>query len=677
MAELFVEIGTEELPAGSIAAAVDALATGLEKLLGPLSTAPALRFSTPRRLAVALPAVLPRRPVVERVVTGPAAAIAMKDGQATPAGVAFAAKQGLPPESLLVVDGPKGPVVAVKKLEGGEATADRVAAGLDEVLRAIPWKRSMRWGPATRAGSPAVRFARPIHWVTAVLDGEPVGGMAMGLLTSGESRGHWLWAPEAFPVRSAAEWNAELRKRHVVADLGERRGLMLRRLEEAAEKLGAELRLDEALVEEVVQLVETPHVVVGRFDAALLDLPPRLLIESMKVHQRYFPTFVGGRLSNHFLVVSNNPFGDATLIAEGNARVLHARFHDAKFFYAEDRRIPLAEHGRRLAGMVWIRGLGSMAERQRRVREAGLLLAPATGADPARVDAAGALCKCDLTTTMVGEFPELQGHVGRLLAELEGVPGALAIEEHYLPRFAGDRLPTTPEGRALALAERATLLLDTAAAGLLPKGSADPLGLRRAANGLVSLVLAARIEGDLRDLLEGLRGARTPTELGADHGPVVDFVLARLKASLLAEGHPTDLVEAVYATGGADLVHIADRVRAMGAMVRDGSFAPVRVAFRRAAGLVKEVDEAGFDRARFQAPVEHELADALAGLPPATDVGASLAALTALRPVVDRYFDGVLVMCDDPELRAARLGLLAAVTRRFANLADFTRLSTE
>lgn len=663
MAELFVEIGTEELPARFVGPALEGFAAGLKKLLGPLTTSTPRVYGTPRRLAVAFADVESRRPVVEKLVTGPAAAIALKDGQLTPAGLAFVKKQGASVEEVTTVDTPKGPVLAVKKAEGGESAARILAEGLDAVVTAIPFKKAMRWGTGS------VRFARPIHSVCVVFGGEPIDTTVAGLLTTNTSTGHWLWNPEPFVVTGAEQWNAELRARNVLADPGERRGWMVSKLQARAEELGVELRLDEALVDEVVNLVEAPAVIVGAFDPQLLELPPRLLIESMKVHQRYFPCFKDGKLDHRFLVVTNNPHGDAGLIAQGNARVLAARFDDARFFYGEDKKKPLAEHGRKLADMVWIRGLGSMADRALVVTKAALGLAELVGADRAAVEAIGPLCKSDLTTAMVGEFPELQGHVGSLLAAMEGVPAALAIEESYLPRFGGDQLPTTPEGRALALAERITLLSATFGAGLEPKGSADPLGLRRAAVGLVALVLDAGLRGELSVLF-----ATAGVQLAL---PVEDFVLARLKATLLAEGHPTDLVEAVYATGGADLVHLAERVRAMGALVVDGTFGPIRTAFRRAAGLVKEHPSAEFDPAAFQSPVEHELSAALDALPPATDVAGTLAALTALRPVVDRYFDGVLVMCDDPTVRAARLGLLAAVTRRFANLADFSRLSTE
>ena len=540
MSGLFLEIGTEELPARFAAPAAEALAAATDKLLGAIPHGALRVYGTPRRLAVAVPDVAPARPSVTRLVTGPPAA-------ADPA--PFARGRGVDVSALRQVDGPKGKVWAFDQAQGGEPTRDVVAAGLEELVLGLPFKRTMRWG------SGAARFGRPIRHVCAVLDGERVPARVAGLDTVSTSDGHWLLAPERFEVRDAAQWLDALRARYVLADRAERRDVILAALEAAAAAHGALARFDEALLDEVTDLVEAPSVVPGRFAEALLALPPRLLVESMKVNQRYFPLYdaADGALTARFLVVTNNPAGDPELIGQGNARVLAARFHDARFFYAEDRKQPLASHRARLEGMTWIRGLGTMAERQDEVCAAAVRLAVKLEADPAQVEAAGKLCKCDLTTQMVGEFPELQGHVGRLLAEADGVAPltALAIEEHYLPRFAGDATPSTRAGCALALAERLTLLARAFAAGLAPKGSADPQGLRRAANGVVAILLDAGVRIDLRTLFR-VAGATASDEL-------VDFVVARLRATLLADGIATDLVEAVLAADSTDLSWAAAR----------------------------------------------------------------------------------------------------------------------
>lgn len=665
MSELFVEILTEELPARFVGPAVEALAAGVRKLLTGIEHGAVHTWSTPRRLAVAVAGVAPARPLVRRRVTGPPAAQAWKDGAPGPGALAFARSKGIDPEALFLVDGPKGPVVAADVYAGGESTREVVAAGLHEVVAGIPFKKSMRWG------AEPWRFARPVHAVCAVYGGETVEATVLGKLATNRSRGHWLLSPEPFVVEGSGQWAAHLRAGWVMASAEERRATIRAGLDAAAARLGGEAGVDDALLDEVTQLVEWPEVVVGRFDASLLELPPRLLEESMKRHQRYFPVYRDGRLSNAFLVVTNNPQGDPALIAEGNARVLQARFHDARFFYAEDRRKALLEHGERLAGMVWIRGLGTMAERQDRVRLAAERLAPAFGAEEAAVREAGRRCKADLATQMVGEFPELQGHVGGLLAEREGhgEAVALAIEEHYLPRFAGDALPITPAGRALALADRAVLLGGAFSIGLQPSGSADPQGLRRAASGVVQILLAAGGDHRAREVLAA-SGYPATDEL-------VEFVLARLRAMLVEEA-PADLVDAVLAVGGDHVARIGARVRACAALAREGGFGPIRATFKRVAGLTREWTRTDVDPARFQDQAEHALHGAVQALP-AADAGVDevLAALADLRPVVDSFFDRVLVMTDDAPLRENRLSLLRAIVDRFSGFADFSRLSTD
>ncbi|MBM4390073.1 MAG: glycine--tRNA ligase subunit beta [Deltaproteobacteria bacterium] len=667
MPELFIEVGTEEMPARFVGPAVDGLAANLAKLLGGLASSPARKWATPRRFAVAFDHVAARAPRTEKLVTGPALSVAFRDGVATPAGVAFAAKFGLAPEQLERVQGPKGEVIAARSVEGGQALEEIVAGGLEAAILGIPFKKTMRWGSRREA------FARPIRHVCAVLDGERVDAAVCGLRTVDDSDGHWLLSPGRFRVRSADGWVADSRAARVLVDIVERRDTIITGLHAEAARLRVDLRIDEDLLAEVVNLVEAPRVLAGAFDDSLLDLPPRLLVESMKVNQRYFPTYRDGALTQHFLFASNNPDGHAALIAEGNARVLAARFADAKFFFEEDRKKPLAEHGQRLAGMIWIRGLGSMAERQVAVATAAERLAPTVGADPASTLAAGRLCKCDLATQMVGEFPELQGHVGHLLAAREGVAAAVAIEEHYHPRFTGDTLPTSAAGLALALAERLTLLDRTFAAGLQPKGGADPLGLRRAANGVVALLPGAGCSLPELSRAAGLE----------PRDDVVDFVLARQRASLQEEGVPTDVVDAAMGASllPGDLLGMAERARALGALVRDGRFGAVRATFRRVAGLVKQNPG---DAPALESLDESRLGDAGRALSSAVhlashDGGVSrqLEALLALRPLVDTYFDSMMVMADDPADRAARLGLLRVLVARFASLADFSRLATE
>jgi len=666
VSELFVELGVEEIPARMTRPALDALAAGIVKLLGATRHGAVHTWGTPRRLAVAVSDVDAVRPGVERLVTGPPVASAWRDGQPGPAAIAFARSKGVEPEQLIHVDTPKGPVVGARVIQGGERTADLVAAGLEAVVAGIPFKKSMRWG------TDAWRFVRPLHRVCCVYAGEVVDTTVMGLQTTGTSVGHAIAAADPFPVSDSAHWLANLRERWVLADPHERKAVIARQVGLAAERIGGEASVPEELLEEVTWLVEWPVVLVSQFDPALLELPPRLLVESMKVNQRYFPILREGRLSNEFAVVANAPHGDLELIAAGNARVLAARFHDARFFFGEDRKKSLAEHGERLGGMTWLKGLGTVADRQARLTQVAAALAERFGADRDATRTAASLCKADLCTQMVGEFPELQGHVGRLLAGFDGHPPvvALAIEGHYHPRFATDSLPPTPEGRAVAVADRLVLLEGAFRVGLQPTASADPQGLRRAALGVVQILLDAEVDGELHALFAAA-GLPASDEL-------VDFFLARLRAFLVSEGLPADLVDAVASAGGADLTRIAARARGLGALVRAGEFGPIRTTFRRVAGLAKDHPDRTYRLDLFDGEAEYQLHLALSRLPPGdAPVPQLLAALTELRPVVDTFFDRVLVMSEDPDLRANRLGLLRAIVDRFAGFADFARLSVE
>jgi glycyl-tRNA synthetase beta chain len=447
------------------------------------------------------------------------------------------------------------------------------------------------------------------------------------------------------------------------------------------------LRLDDALVEEVVDLVEWPMVLAGRFGAELLDLPDKLLEESMRVHQRTFPTWQGETLGNVVLIVSNNPDGDPALIAEGNHRVLAARFLDARFFLAEDRKSRLADHGVKLEKMRWVRKLGTMADKQARVAALARDLAPVVGGDPTLAERAGSLCKSDLCSQMVQEFPKLQGHMGRLYAEAEGQDPvvAQAIEDHYLPRHASDALPATGTGSAVALADRLDSLAGCFGIGLVPKGSNDPQALRRAAIGVLSLLLAAPTDASLGALFDQvLVPYDIPRDKGETRTQLVGFTLGRLRALLQGQGHRTDVVDAVLAVGGEHPQRIRAAVEALSRQAGTDDFAELMVAFKRVLNISKDHDSEAYGRAVFVEPAEHALADAAEGAVAAVaaavqalDFDAALVQAVGLKPAIDGFFDAVMVNADEPSLRAARLGLVRRVANLFLAVADFRRISTD
>lgn len=705
--ELLIELGFEELPARMVGPAAAGFAEGVLGLLEGLSHGAVRTYATPRRLAVVVEGLATHQPTTERELMGPPADKAFTDGVPNEAGVAFARSRGADPATLRVVEVPKrGAVAVVTVREGGKAAAEVLAAGLAGVIAKVPFPKTMVWGDG------GLSWARPLHRVTVLLGGKPVAGEAHGIGFNDQTIGHRL-AAEPVAVTDEAGWLAALRARFVEPDLAARRARIQDELDRVSASLGADPIRNDELLDEVVNLVEWPVAVVGTFDADLLDLPPRLLVTSMRVHQRYFPIYKAGSLTNQFVVISNNPFASAEVIAEGNARVLRARFFDARFFLREDLAKPLEAHGAKLSSMRWIRGLGTMAEKAARVGaladRLGELL-PGLGADPATLRRAAALCKCDLATQMVGEFPELQGHVGRLYAarQGEGEAVAVAIEEHYLPRFSGDDVAVTPAGRLLALAERLDTLVGCFGVGLEPRGGGDPQGLRRAAVGSLQTLLAVGVHIDLGrlfaaavEVFHGEARSRDGFEAWRQHrgdgaaakggeavvAALVEFALARWKASRVEAGLTGDLVDAVLhaSTPTGELVQLDAKLTALADLAGTPTFAPVLITVKRVLNILGAERRVGasIDPADCPEAVERELLeltaqvrDRVLWLSRELDFAGVFAAVTGLAPAVDRFFVGVMVNDPDLAVRARRVGILAEVAELFASVADFSRIST-
>ncbi|MFM2247254.1 MAG: hypothetical protein RL071_3328 [Pseudomonadota bacterium] len=686
---LFIELRCEELPARFVRLAEAGLRDAVLQLLSGVAHGAVRTWATPRRVALAIEDLAPARPEELSVVTGPAEAASYRDGKPTPAAIGFAKGKGVPVEELILVDSPKGRVIAAQVRSGGQRVVDLLAQGLGDAILGIPFVHTMTWGPA--------RWARPIHGLVALYGADLVPATVAGIAAGRETLGHRL-RPGPITIAGAETYADLLAAHFVIADRAAREAAIRAQLDATAAGLGLKVgELD--LIDEVVDLVEWPQVVACAFDQSLLHLPPRLLVESMGVHQRVFPLFDGDTLSHRFLAVSNHPFADtdpdcAATIAAGNAKVLGARFHDARFFYAEDRKKTLAVHGEKLARMQWIRGGGTMADKGARVGAIAEDLAPRLGATGASAARAGGLSKADLATQMVGEFPELQGHVGRLLAAFDGETAeiSLAIEEHYLPRFSGDQLPTSTLGLSVALADRLDTLTRTFALGLKPKGSADPLGLRRAAGGLVTLLLHAGLRVELPGMLRGADGAGASASAGLGGAPVsplsdeqlaelVGFVMDRARAAL-TEPHATDVVNAVFASRDHDVVALAARCAAMSALAADPAFDALKTTFKRVMNITKDHATTAYAPGALIEPAEVALVAAFDGAretaracAEASDYAGALRALTALRGPVDHFFEAVLVMAPEPELRDARLGLLSAIALEFRRIADFKHLN--
>lgn len=697
--ELFIEIRTEELPPSMVQPALDGLRDGALKLLEGVAFGALRCFATPRRLAVAIADVAEARPRTEKIVTGPPVERAYADGQPTATAIGFAKGKGIEVEALQIVDTPKGKMIAAVVVEGGERTVARIAEGLDALVRGLPFHKSMEW---SRGG---LRFGRPITGISALFGGSVIEGTVAGFAVTATSVGHRFAPSTAFTFTSADEWLASLRQRWVEPDLAARRARIDEILAEVSAELGADPIVDRELADQVVHLVEWPTKMIATFEADLLHLPPRLLIESMKVHQRCFPIHIGGKLTNRFVVVSNNPGGDPEIVAAGFARVLRARFHDAKFFFAEDKKQRLDAFGESLVRMRWIKGLGTMAQKQARVAALGAALAPQVHADPTSTARAGALCKADLLTQMVGEFPELQGHMGRLYAAAQGETEAvsLAIEEHYLPRFAEDAIAATPAGVALALADRLDTLVGCFGVGMEPKGGGDPQGLRRAALGLVNTLAERQLGLDLRELFatavqsfhssvcsapDGYQAwvkeqgtGATPKDADGLVQALVEFGLARLKAQAVSEGTSADLIDAVLIGGESRPLVLLRKIAAIRTIARSADFLPIMHTFKRVLNISRDADTSG--AGALTEPAEIVLDRAFGAASGRVDVAVAagdyveaLEAMLALREPVAQFFDAVLVDAPDPAVRAARMGLLRRISATFLQVADFSRIST-
>jgi len=697
-AQLLIELGTEELPARFARPAIEGFRDALLELLAGLPRGEVRTYVTPRRLAVVIDDLATHQPTAEKEVLGPPADKAFTGGVPNETGIAFARGKGADPATLRIVEVPKrGPVAAITVVEGGAAVADLLSTGLAAVLAKIPFARSMRWADGT------FTFGRPLRRVVVVFGGDVVAGSAHGFAFSGETNGHRL-SPEPFPVTDAAGWLAGLRAHHVEPDRAVRRARVVALLAEAATAEGCDPVAHDDLLEEVVDLVEWPVGVVGTFDADLLELPPRLLVTSMRVHQRYFPLHRAGMLTNRFVVVANNPFANVEVVAEGNARVLRARFYDARFFLREDLAKPLTTHAEKLLTMRWIKGLGTMADRGERLATLGAMLAEGFGADASTVRTAAMLAKADLGTQMVGEFPELQGHVGRLYAARQGVDeaAAVAVEEHYLPRFAGDATASTPAGRALAAAERLDVLVGCFGVGLEPKGGGDPQGLRRAALGLVHTLIAAGWRGDLDGLFQAAVGVYhqhatgqpgfegwTSAMQGASADPaglgsrLAVFTLARFKAWQVDLGRSADLVDAILAVGSRDVVDLGARLEAFAGFAGTEQFATILQTFKRVMNILDQAEGGEAFREALVEPEALALFDAATAVQHAIATAESngawsdaLHAVADLTPSIQAFFDGLLVNDPDATVRARRQGTLVRVANLLGRVADFRRIST-
>jgi len=680
MPEFFLELFSEEIPARMQARAADDLARLIGEALAPLAPAEIQSFSGPRRIALAAS-------VARGVAESRGSERGPRRGAPEQALAGFLRKHGAAREQLRE----EGDFWVLDRVLPGIAASDLIARELPGLLRRFPWPKSMRWG-----GSSAFTWIRPLRRILCILDGETVPfnlrdgeddghGLASGDLTEG----HRFLSPGAFPVASCAEWRGALRDRHVVVDVAERRRLIGDGVTRLAGERGLTVVDDPGLLDEVAGLVEWPVPLLGRIDAAFMDLPPEVMQVSMRVNQRYFALRdADGRAAPWFAFVANVAATDEgrTIIA-GNERVLRARFADARHFWDSDRALRLDSRVAALEKVTFHAKLGSQGARVRRLERLAGAIAGQIGALPVQASRAAFLCKADLTTGMVGEFPELQGAMGRYYALHDGEEAAVAdaIRDHYAPRGPDDSLPADPVGIAVALADKFDQLAAFFGIGEKPTGSGDPYALRRAALGIIRIVREHRLRLPVRQLIDS---ATCLLEAKPDREELLAFLLDRLRVQLRAEGARHDVLAAVLGTGlDDDLVRLLARTDAVAALLGTETGESLLTAYRRAANILRIEEkkdgphDGPLDPAQLRLPEEQNLSAVLHRIEPAIaaairdeDFTAAMSALATLRKPLDDFFDKITVNDPAPDLRSNRLRLLARVRSAMNQAADFSRI---
>jgi glycyl-tRNA synthetase beta chain len=690
-AALLVELLTEELPPKSLKALGEAL--GREILNGLVrqgltqhGTQQIRIFSTPRRLAALIPEVLSKAPDREQEVVGPSLKVGLDAaGKPTPALLGFAKKNGVSVESLEQRDTPKGRVFVARTAITGSLLDTALTAIFDEAIKKLPIPKVMRWGDGD------AHFVRPVHGLVMLHGARIVPGNVLGIQSSNRTRGHRFMGSGVIDIEQADEYEKRLREDgKVIADFAARRSEIERQLAVEAKKLGAGLGDYGSLLDEVTGLVEYPTVYPGTFDQAFLEVPQECLILTMRQNQKYFPLFdAAGKLLPKFLIVSNMKSEDSRHIIAGNERVVRPRLEDARFFYRQDRKVRLETRVPQLGRVIYHNKLGSQLERVERIQLLAGRIAREMGADAALAERAAWLAKADLLTGMVGEFPELQGVMGRYYALEDGEPPdvAEAIEAHYRPRFAGDRLPENKVARAVALADKLDTLAGMFGIGQHPSGDKDPFGLRRAALGVLRILVEQSLSLSLHDLVNAAFGGYSG-RIGDARTELEMFVFERFAGYLKERGYTALEVDAVLSLNPVriDLVpRQLEAVRAFLALPESGSLA---AANKRVVNILKQAEARGesfvdADVNHLKEPAERALFDALAATSSKAallfqrgDFAGYLKSFAVLKSPVDDFFDRVMVMAEESELRHNRLALLSDLRRAMNQVADISKLAT-
>jgi glycyl-tRNA synthetase beta chain len=693
MADFLLEIGLDEIPARMIAGAEAELGRRVTELLTRerllADGAKVTTFSTPRRLAALAEGVLPGQADTEEQLTGPSWKVAFKDGAPTPAAEAFAKKAGVAVDALEKLTTPKGEYVGAKVQRKGRGASEILAGDLPKEVLAIYWAKNMYW----RTGKPE-RFVRPLRWLVALLDEAVVPLEIAGIAAGRVSRGHRiLHGEKPVEIASAGGYVEALRPAKVIVEVGERRQLIRKALDKATRTVpGARWREDEPLVETVTHLTEWPSVILGNFEPEYLTLPEEVLVTVMRDHQKYFAVEnAEGKLAPHFLAVLNTEVGaeGEAIIRHGNAKVLRARFKDAQFFWDFDQKVPLAERVESLKSVTFQKELGSYHWKTEQNLAVARSLAASSKSGIAKfyetdLLKAMELAKTDLTTELVKEFTELQGIIGGLYVQTQGLGTevARAIYDQYTPAAIEDPIPSTVEGQLLGLADRIQTITAMFGIGQAPTGSKDPFGLRRAANAVVKILAESDLPLTLTDVV---KASSVDTKVSAE---VAAFLRERLHFFLKDyKAYAYDVVNAVLAIGVDDVRDAIARADTLTVVRNSEDFKAVSAAFKRIKNILRQAEEKKFEigpldetklspEARQLATKAEEIRPEFVGFKGGHAYTEALSQIATLRPAVDAFFDKVMVLDNDPAVRGANLGLIASVLEGFSGIADFSEIVT-
>jgi glycyl-tRNA synthetase beta chain len=682
---LLIEIGTEELPPTAAKNLSDTFASFVSSQLSEagFTFSEVKPYVTPRRLALIISDTSNQQPEQNIERKGPAVKAAYdKNGEPTKAALGFAKSCAVEMQDLQTLETDKGAWLYFKSLVAGKSIQQVLPAIIEQGLNKLPIPKPMRWG------SSDIEFVRPIHWVTVIYGSEVIACTIKGISASNTSRGHRFHAPETITLSHADDYVSSLLSANVIADFSDRQNKIRSLLDKCASENKADLNYSDSLLEEVTNLVEWPTIIVGEFSQAFLDIPQEVLVATMQDAQRYFPMFSrqNGKLLPYFITIANIESTNPDTIKRGNERVIKPRFDDAGFFWNRDKQKTLENRTKDLQGILFEKQLGSLLEKTQRVSNLSKALCKQLNVNDKHATRAALLCKADLTSDMVNEFPKLQGIMGRYYAQNDNESNevATAIEEHYQPLQSGSALPSSIDGKIVALCDRIDTLVGIFATGKKPSGVKDPYALRRAALGVVRISIDGNLDYDLQNLLEdSAKSLKDKLDTSNSAQEVFEFILERLRSYFLDQNVKPDTFEAVLSVVPTRLLDFSDRIQAVQKFRSLPEADSLAAANKRISNILKKAEKVNnkIDSSLFYETAEQDLHKQLTAVEKivtpkfeSRHYSEALTDLAQLRSTIDTFFDDVMVMDENEKVRNNRISLLANVNRLFSTIADISLL---